>query len=91
MAFEVVVFVLYDAGKEAFECFGVFYEVFVEIVYCYFGRASYLFVNARHAEASFFVCDSFLAVVDDFRVDEYAFSSFDFREIFFHWSCVNHE
>ena len=91
MAFEVVIFVLHDASKEAFESFGVFYKVFVKIVHSYFGWASNLFVNARHTETALFVGDSLFAVVDYFRIDKYAFSCFDFREILFHWRSVNHE
>lgn len=54
MTFQVVVFMLYDAGEVAFYNLVMFDKILIKPVQMYFLDAAHRFVYSREAEASLF-------------------------------------
>ena len=71
VAFQMVVFVLYDAGAYAFEHFLVFHEVLVLVADADLVLADDLLKDVRHAQAAFLESDVIAEELEDFGIDEH--------------------
>ena len=83
VTFEMVEFMLHDAGEESFNPFVVGLEFFIEVAHMDAGRTSHSFVDSREAKATFFHGFGFCVVeFKDMGIDVGFLETFVFGIVF---------